>query len=136
MEDIYPIMLGNARIGEAYVTTIGLYYHIRCNCCLSGEAVYRVCVQAGDFCENLGVLVPEGSCFIASTRVPIRKFGSQRLSFYATPKHTVLTGNFIPIHPEEPFGYISRLERAYLSRRADGWYAKLIDEADQSASVG
>ena len=37
--------------------------------------------------------------------------------FEAVPKHPEKTENWMPISPEEPFAYLSRLENAVLERR-------------------
>ena len=117
MEMQYEIMLGDKAVGKAEVYREGLYYRIRCRCELSGETVCRVAVRCGDRTESLGILVPEGRKFGLQTRIPVKKIGEGPLSFAAVPKHGPVEGRFVPLSPEEPFRYISKLKDAYLERR-------------------
>ena len=113
----YEILLGGQSIGKARVEQQGLYYAISCRCRLSGEVVWKVTVSCGDRSESLGILVPESGAFILSTRIPVKRLGEGTLMFHAAPRHTELRGRFVPISPEEPFAYLSRLENAYMEVR-------------------
>ena len=113
----YPVLLGGQPIGKAEVGRQGLYYCIACRCRLSGEVVYKVTVSCGENTESLGILVPEGGAFVVTTRVPIKRLGEGELAFRAVPRHTELRGQFIPVSPEEPFAYLSRLENAFMAIR-------------------
>lgn len=113
----YDIMLGGQGIGKARVERQGLYYCISCRCRLSGEVVYKVTASCAEKEESLGILVPESGAFVLTTRVPIKRLGEGELTFHAVPRHTELRGKFVPISPEEPFAYLSRLENAFLEIR-------------------
>lgn len=113
----YDICLGRDVIGRAIVTRQGLYYHFSCRCKLESEAMYRVSVFCGGHHENLGVLVPMGDVFGLDTKLAVKRLGQGAFRFQALPKHQKATGQFIPIHPEEPFAYITRLQEAYLEIR-------------------
>ena len=113
----YGITLGGQEIGKASLQRQGLYYAISCRCRLSGEVVYKVTVGCGEHTESLGILVPEGGAFVLNTRIPIKRLGEGELHFQAVPRHTELRGTFIPVSPESPFAYISRLENAFLEVR-------------------
>lgn len=117
MDQEYEIMLGDKCVGSAGVRREGLYWRIRCRCKLSGEVLCRVLVRCGDREESLGILVPQDGEFGLETRIPVKKVGEGPLSFSAVPKHRPLEGRFVPLSPEEPFRYITRLKDAYLEKR-------------------
>ena len=56
--------------------------------------------------------------FGVDTRFPVSRVGEGRLSFSLLPKHDPLGGRcFVPLCPEEPFGYLERLKDAFLETR-------------------
>ncbi len=112
--DTYEIYLGQDAVGRADVEQQGLYYHFMCRCQLSGDVVYRVMVSCGTHQENLGVLVPVGDMFCAEKRLPLKRLGKGKLEFRLLPKHPKLDKKFIPLGPEEPFSYLTKLKNAYL----------------------
>ena len=63
------------------------------------------------------MLVPDGGDFVLKTKLPIKRLGEGELRFRIQPRHSELTGKFIPLSPEEPFAYLSRLEDAFLKIR-------------------
>ena len=80
----------------------------------------------GEKRENLGVLVPGENGFGLDTRFPISRVGRGVLSFRLLPRHDPLQGRlFVPITPEEPFAYLSRLKDAFLE----------IQEGKKGASI-
>lgn len=113
----YDIRLGREVIGKANVTRQGLYYQFSCRCTLTSDVMHRITVSCGGHHENLGVLVPMGSVFGLDTRLAVKRLGAGTFRFQALPKHQKTTGQFIPIHPEEPFAYITRLQEAFLEIR-------------------
>jgi hypothetical protein len=117
MEGIYPIERAGNTIGQAEVTRQGLYYHFTCRCRLSGEVICRLAAVCGDKVENLGVPVPENGEFVLRKKIPASHLGEGKLHIRVLPKHSELTGRFVPLSPEEPFRYLSRLQNAYLERR-------------------
>lgn len=127
MEGNFDVLLGDKPIGKAYVTREGLYYRIRCRCTLSGEVIYKLLVSCGNQEENLGVLIPAAGEFGLDTRVPVKRLGEGNPKFRAMPRHTDLRGKFVPLSPEEPFRYISRLKDAFLENR-DGLIGVVIKE--------
>ena len=117
MEGVYDIFLAGEAVGQAWVERKGLYWHFSCRCHLSGEVMCRVSLTCGGKETDLGILVPEEGAFVARTRVAASKLGSGEPVFSVIPKHPRLRGRFIPLHPEEPFGYLHRLEDAFLARQ-------------------
>ena len=119
MEGNYPIYHGTQQVGQANITRRGLYYQFDCRLWLSGEVVFRLQVCCGDIVESLGIPVPEGSAFVLRKMLPANRFGREKPIFRILPKHELLEETFIPLRPEEPFAYLSRLQNAYLQRRGD-----------------
>lgn len=124
---MHEILLGGQTVGKAAVSRQGLYYDFNCRCDFTGEVMYRLQVRCGDSCHTLGIPVPENGKFVLKTRIPAKKLGDGELEFTAVPKHTDLTGKFIPLSPEEPFRYLRRLQEAVLQVR-DGKVGVVIKE--------
>ena len=117
MEGNYPVMFGQETVGKVQVLRQGLYYRFSCRCSISGSVICRVTVSCNGHHENLGVPVPMGNGFALTTKVAVKKLGKEPFQFRAMPKHQKSEGKFIPIYPEEPFAYISRLQNAFLEIR-------------------
>lgn len=117
MEETYPILMGGEPVGQAQVRRQGLYLCFSCRCHLSGEVICRVSVSCGARTENLGVLVPMGAEFSLEKKLAAKKLGKGLLRFRVVPKHEAEAEFFVPVYPEEPFSYISRLQNAFLAIR-------------------
>lgn len=117
MEGTYDIQLGSEVIGKAIVERQGLYYHFSCRCRITGAVIYRVTVSCGGHHENLGILVPMGDSFGLKTKLAVKKLGKGLLQFRALPKHQKAEGKFVPVYPDEPFAYLTRLQNAFLEVR-------------------
>lgn len=117
MEGTYGVKLGRQQVGKVQVIRMGLYYWFVCRCQLTGGVVCRLGVSCGEKQENLGVLVPMEEGFGLDTRLPVKRLGEGEMAFTLLPKHESNVGQFVPIYPEEPFGYIERLKDAYLVRK-------------------
>lgn len=131
MEGTYPVMQGGQPIGSVEVRREGLYYRFRCRCCLTGTVICRLIVYCGGASENLGVLVPVDGEFGLETRLATKRLGNGKPDFRAEPKHSELRGTFVPLSPEEPFSYLSRLKDAYLVRR-EGQLGICFRESEKS----
>ncbi len=117
MEGTYDVNLGDVKIGTVTVTRQGLYYVISSQCTLSGEVMYDLVVSSDGRQEKLGLLIPEAERYSLSVKIPSKKLGQGTPAFFVRPRHDSAVGEFISIHPDEPFAYLHRLERAYLVRR-------------------
>lgn len=117
MEGNYPVLMGNQEIGRVKVTRQGLYYRFDCRCQLSGDVVCRLTVTCGAATHNLGILVPERGAFCLRTKIPVKQLGDGALQFGVRPNHKPVGSRFVPISPEEPFHYLSRLQDAFLEIR-------------------
>ena len=118
MNGVYDILRGGEKIGKAEVRREGLYYHFLCTCDLTGVVIYRLTISCGGKTENLGIPIPEADCFCLKTRLPVSRFPEGEPIFRAVPRHPQVE-MWVPISPEKPFEYISRLRDAVLERRDD-----------------
>lgn len=109
----YAVNFNGKQVGQVKLTRQGLYYHLICQCAVSGDTMYRLEASGGTRKTDLGILVPMGQGFGMETRFPVSRLGEGELSFClhgdALEKRIC-----IPIKPEEPFAYISRLKDAFL----------------------
>lgn len=129
MEGRYPILLGGQAVGEAQVMRQGLYLCFQCRCHFSGETMYRLTVTGGESTESLGIPAPKGEWFCLNARIPAKRLQSGDLVIRAVPKREALQGRFVPLSPEEPFGYLRRLKTAYLAVR-NGQVGVVIQEQE------
>lgn len=111
----YGVSFGEETVGRAQVIRQGLYYKVICRCRLSGGVICRLEVSCNGRTVNLGILVPVENGFGLETRVPVSRLGEGEMTFRVLPRHDALQGRkFVPIKPEEPFAYLSRLKEAFL----------------------
>lgn len=115
MERYFPVTVCGKQAGKILVRQQGLYYHFQCRCDLSGDVIYRLMVTCGTARESLGILIPGENGFVLDTRLPVKRFGAGEMTFFLIPNHEKARKTFIPIHPEEPFAYISRLKHTFLA---------------------
>lgn len=114
-------------VGKVQICLQGLYYQITGRCQLSTDAVCCLVMQCGSKRDNLGVLVPAKNGFSLDRKIPVKYFTETNPEFCVVPHHESMEGRFIPICPEEPFGYLSRLQEAYLVIR-DGQAGVILPE--------
>ena len=117
MEESYCVTLCGKEVGKVLVRRQGLYYSFSCRCTLPGDMIYRLMVTCGNIQESLGVPVPTDGRFVLEKKLPVKRIGSGNLSFVLVPKHEQKEIIYVPISPEEPFAYISRLKNAFLSQK-------------------
>lgn len=114
LEGCYEVYFGNRSCGKVQVQRQGLYLRLICRCTIPSDQVYRLYGVFASRRENMGVLVPEGDCFFMDRRIPAKRFGEEMPRFEVSSGQQALSGEFIPICPEEPFLYIDRLKTAFL----------------------
>lgn len=127
MDGIYELTVGSKYVGQVRVKKQGLYYCFSCRCHLSGDVIHKLIVRCGGKEESLGVCIPMDGMFGAEKKIPVKKLGQGIPEFRLVPKHEEKSGTFVPIYPEEPFAYISRLENAFLATQ-NGQVGIVIDE--------
>ena len=123
----YEIRMGNNVVGRATVEKQGLYYRFFCRCKITGEGMRRIVVSCGEIREDLGICIPMGDGFGLEKKVPCKRFGAQTPDFQLLPKYPGMRGKFVPVYPDEPFAYMSRLKEAFLDVR-DGQQGIVITE--------
>lgn len=79
--------------------------------------MYDLVVNAGDCQVKLGLLTPGNGCFWLCTKLPMKRLGQGSPVFSLHPRHAKLKDEFVPVHPDEPFRYLARLENAFLARQ-------------------
>lgn len=128
MVGCYELLMGNQAIGQVEVSREGLYYRFRARCRLSGDVIFRGTAVCGECRQNLGIFTPVGDGeFGLDTKLPAKRFTGPEIRFLALPRHGEVAGKFVPISPEEPFAYLSRLRDAYMEVR-DGHVGVVIRE--------
>ena len=60
--------------------------------------------------------MPAGEDYILTKKLPIKLFSGVP-EFWITPKLPQPKEIYVDIYPEEPFRYITKLEKAYLDKR-------------------
>lgn len=116
----YAVYFGDNPVGKVQVIRQGLYYRFHCCCQVTGDVMCRLMVSCGKNQENLGVVIPRGDGFGLDTQIPVKRLGEGEMCFRLVAKHEQLAkGTFIPIAPEEPFAYISRLKESFLVRQGN-----------------
>ena len=130
MEQSYSVTICGQQAGKVIVQRQGLYYLFSCRCRLSGDMMYRLSVTCGAQQESLGILIPKDGNFMLETKVPVKRIGEGEMSFILIPKQVPLSGTFVPISPEEPFAYISRLKKSFLVYK-NGQVGILIDKMQE-----
>lgn len=114
MVGTYEIRLGASPVGKATVEKQGLYYRFSCRCHISGEGMRRIVVTCGETREDLGICVPMEGAFGLEKKIPCKRIGEGTPEFCLLPKYPEAQGKFIPVYPEEPFAYMSKLKGAFL----------------------
>ena len=127
MVGTYEIRLGSSPVGQITVERQGLYYRISCRCRLPGKGMHRLIASCDGKREDLGTLVPMEGAFGLEKRIPVKRLGEGKPEFLLTSKENVRKEKFVPVYPEEPFSYMSRLKDAYLARR-DGQLGLIFRE--------
>lgn len=117
MERQYTVYLADEPAGTASVEASGLYFRIQCRCKLTGQVRYKILLAGDDRQEDLGLCVPIDDGFGLTKHIPYKRMPKGRLTFCAVPRHCELNEIFVPVSAEEPFAYLSRLNKAYLQKR-------------------
>lgn len=114
LEKFYSVTKNGKACGKVSVRKQGLYYRFHCRCAVDREDIYRLILSWDGFQESLGILVPDEGSFVLTCSLPVRRVGEGDWRFHIAAKQETTSGCFVPICPEEPFGYISRLKESFL----------------------
>ena len=130
MDQVYPVSCKGTHAGKVVVQKKGLYYHFSCRCYLTDQTIYRLVVTVGTTRTNLGIPVPLDGSFVLNTKQPVKTIGEGEMSFALVTKKEDCSVTFVPIVPEEPFSYISRLKDSFLELQ-DGQPGITIKETQE-----
>ena len=117
MENFYSVTRKGKACGKVSVKKQGLYYRFQCRCMIDDQDIYRLNLTCGDFQKNLGVLVPAGDSFELTARIPVKQLPEGDWIFLIQSRLSPPEETFVPISPEEPFAYISRLKDSFLTHQ-------------------
>ena len=87
----------------------------------------RILVIVGNQQIDLGVCIPVDGQFGLEKRIPCKYMGEGTPEFRIMPKYQRTGRRFVPVYPEEPFAYMTKLKDAFLEIR-DGQAGVLIKE--------
>ncbi len=121
----FDVKIGDVPVGTVSVEKQGLYYYFSCRCRLSGRGMHRLVVSCGGTKADLGICVPLEGVFGLDKRLPCKRFSPGKPEFALIPRGN--QGKFVPVYPEEPFAYMSKLKDAFLEIR-DGQAGIVITE--------
>lgn len=113
METCYEVYLGKSAAGKVQLRRDGLYVRVTCRCQADPGQIFRLYAVTDRGRENLGVLVPEADGLLLDRKIPAKRL-SGSLRFEISTGTGRPEGKFVPICPEEPFGYIAELKNAFL----------------------
>ena len=125
MVDSYDVTLHGNRVGKVQLSKQGLYYQLRCTCSAVDTDIYRLLGRCGQTQSRFGVLIPEGNRLTLETKIPVKKLNTDDLEFWLerTSAHArelpeKKSGfQYIPIYPDEPYTYLSKLKNSYFEIR-------------------
>lgn len=117
LEGNYSVYFGKERVGTVQVYRRGLYWQFVCRCRLYSKSLCRLQVTCCGQQVDLGILVPVQDDFGLEKKLPVKRLGEGTPEFRIRMAGEKPEKQFIPICPEEPFAYISRLKESYLVHR-------------------
>lgn len=118
MNSSYDVTFADAVVGHVSVKKQGLYYCIECKVQIMEASKFRLIAHSGNREYDLGLCIPYDGALHLLTRVPMKQFSDEPISFELLKKNTMQSGKFVPICAEEPFRYLHKLETAYLELRS------------------
>lgn len=127
MEGEYRVLRGGQTVGRCTVQRAGLYCCFSCRCRPGGEDVYRLWIEIGGERQEIGVMVPSCDGLCLDKRIAAKRFPPGVPTFTLRCRQEKPDGIFVPVCPEEPFAYLSRLQKAFLEIR-DGQIGIVIPE--------
>ena len=114
MMGTYDVMCSGVKAGTVKVEKQGLYYSFSCRCNIPGKAVHRLTVICGDNRTDLGICVPVGTEFVVNRKLPCKQFPGAEPEFLLVSRRETGGRRFVPVYPEEPFAYMTKLKNAFM----------------------
>ena len=81
----------------------------------------------GDNRTDLGICVPVGTEFVVNRKLPCKQFPAAEPEFLLVSRREAGGRRFVPVYPEEPFAYMTKLKNAFMEIR-DGQVGLSIPE--------
>lgn len=106
------VFLNEEVIGTVQISKEGLYYRFRCQCSLPQAGMYRLIVSNANIQMDLGICIPQGTCFVLDRKVAIKHLGDGKLNFHVVLKTNPVGDRFIPVCSDKRFNYITELKHA------------------------
>lgn len=110
----YSVFLAGSPVGQAIVTQEGMFWRVRCHCKASADVPFTLQAAWGEEILDLGLLANSGEELTVTARINKKKVPQGKPVFRILVKHRNTVEQFLPISPEEPFAYLSKLKDAYL----------------------
>lgn len=116
MEGTYEVFSAGQAVGSVQVTRQGLYYQFDCRCDLTGEVMFRLLIESGSGCIDLGILTPENGSFVLRCKRNCKQMPFDSPRFVLKPNHKCSQIRSFSVCAQEPFEYLAYLENAFLRR--------------------
>ena len=115
----HRILFGDGQVGVANVVREGMFYKISCKCDVDQDLPAHVEALWQEQKIDLGLCVRMDSEMGLITRIHVNKVPQYIPLFRVAIKQRKEKGCFVPIHPEEPFRYLQRLNSAWLAKEGE-----------------
>lgn len=122
----YEVFRKGETVGRCSVTREGLYYCFSCSCRMLEGDIHRLWLECGKKTIDLGVLAPMHGGMGLRKKLPVKQIAEAQPKFFADVRQPKRE-KFIPIYPDEPFKYLSRIKNSYYAER-DGKIGVAIKE--------
>ena len=109
----YDVCLEGKVIGWVKLATVGLYCVLESQCCWAGETMMHLSMAAGDFVEDMGLMIPIDGKLHLRKKIPLKRIEGKILSFSLRPRQSDAE-IFIPVDPDLPFPFLHCLGDARL----------------------
>ena len=117
MEGTWNVYLQDKVVGTCRMWREGLYCRVSCRCAGVGEDICRLVLENGEGVLDLGILVPVEGGFGLDRKLPARQLPPGDPRFFVRQSGHQRAEHFIPVRPDEPFEYLSRLTEARFAWR-------------------
>lgn len=112
----YDVFRKGESVGRCSVTREGLYYCFFCSCRMLDGDIHRLWLECGKQTIDLGVLAPMHGGMGLRKKLPVKQVNGEQPKFCAEVRQPK-RGKFIPIYPDEPFKYLTRIKNSYYAEQ-------------------
>lgn len=110
MEEMFPVWMGDKRIGTVRISKIGLFYEVFCECSLPDTRIYRLYAHCASGEMQLGILVPGDGTFTVRTKTCAAKMPLKEIRFFVCLADDKMKTQLMRVCPQMPFEGIDMLE--------------------------